>query len=195
MQARGSNQSTAAGLILVGGLASTIAVALSWIDFTEAGADATTFTGSDLGAGALSAVFGVVLIIMGAVLFARGARTGGRGSSVTAIVLGAFVLFAAGYTALSPADSIVAFEAGDVAEASGVSESIAEAFMEEGFANGSLTADALIGPWVAAAGGLLALLGGILGTANSRRIREEQAAAAPAPSAAEPRATGTPPEA
>ena len=195
MQARASNQSTPAALILVGGLAATIAVALSWIDFSEPGAGETTFSGTDLGAGVLSAVLGVILIIMGGVLFARGGRTGGRGSSVTAIVLGAFVLFAGGYTALSPADSIVSFEASDLAEAEGVSEGIAKDFLEEGFASGSLTADALIGPWIAAAGGLLALLGGILGAANSRRIKEEQAAAAPAPSAGEPRVTGAPPEA
>jgi hypothetical protein len=195
MQTTGNNQSTAAGLVLVGGLAAAVSVALSWIDFTESGAPARTFKGTDLGAGALSLVFGVVLIIVGALLFARGARTGGRGSSITAIVIAAFIVLAAGYTAVSPSDSLVSFEAGDVAEFNGVSESIAKAFMEQGFESGALGADALIGPWVAAAGGLLALIGGILGVGTARKIREERATAAPAPSAAEPRPTGAPPEA
>jgi hypothetical protein len=195
MQTSGNNQSTAAGLILVGGLAAAVSAALSWIDFTEAGAPDQTFKGTDLSAGLGSVFFGVVLIVIGAVLFARGARTGGRGGSITAIVMAAFIVLAAGYTALSPADSLVSFEASDVAEFNQVSESIAKAFMEEGFASGSLTADALIGPWIALAGGLLALVGGIIGVGNARKIREQNAAAAPAPSAAEPRAAGTPPEA
>jgi amino acid transporter len=195
MQTSGSNQNAAGGLTLVGGLIAAISVALSWIDFTEAGAADRTFKGTELNAGSMALVGGIVLIIFGIILLVRGARTGGRGSAITAIVIAAFVLGAGAYTALSPADSLVSFEASDVAEFNDVSESIAKAYMEEGFASGDLTADALIGPWVAAAGGLIALLGGILGVANARRIREQQAAAPPAPSAAEPRPAGTPPEA
>jgi hypothetical protein len=195
MQTTGRNQSTAGGLILGGGVVAAVSAMLSWIDFTESGAPDRTFKGTDLGAGTLALVLGIVLVILGAVLLARGARTRGRGSSITAIVLAAFVLLGGAYTALSPEDSLVTFEASDVAEVNGVSESIAKAFMEEGFASGSLTAEALIGPWVATTGGLLALIGGIIGVGASRSIREQQAAAAPAPSAAEPRAAGAPPEA
>ena len=195
MQTASANQNAAGGLVLVGGLLAAVAAALDWIDFSEAGASDLTFKGTELGAGSLSVVLGVVLIILGIVLYARGARTGGRGASITAIVLGGFVLAAAGYTAISPSDSLVTFEASDVAEFNDVSESIAKAYMEQGFADGSLTADALIGPWVAAGGGLLALIGGILGVGNARKVKEQQAAAGPAPSAAEPRATGAPPEA
>jgi hypothetical protein len=192
MQTSGENQNTAAGLILVGGLAAAISAALSWIDFTEDGA-AQTFKGTDLTAGLGSVFFGIVLIIIGAVLYTRGARTGGKGGAITAIVMAAFIVIGAGYTALSPEDSLVTYEAGDVAEFNGVSESVAKQFMEEGFASGSLAADALIGPWIALAGGLAGLVGGIIGVGNSRKIREQQAAVAP--SAAEPRAAGTPPEA
>lgn len=195
MQTSSPNQTTAGGLAIAGGLVAAISAALSWIDFTEEGASDRTFKGTDLNAGSIAVVCGIVLIIFGIILVVRGARTGGRGSAVTAIVFAAFVLGVALYTALAPADSLVAFDASDVAEANQVSESIAKAYMEQGFANGSLTADALIGPWVATAGGLIALIGGILGAANSGKVKEQQAAAAPAPSAAEPRAAGTPPEA
>ncbi|HEY7876470.1 MAG TPA: hypothetical protein VIG64_15250, partial [Actinomycetota bacterium] len=100
MQASNRSNNTPAALILAGGALATISAVLGWHDFVAPGRT-DTLKGTDLTSGLGTVVFGVVLIVIGAVLFGRG-RSGGRGGAITAIVLGAIVLFVGAYSAFSP---------------------------------------------------------------------------------------------
>ncbi|HEX6230803.1 MAG TPA: hypothetical protein VF029_03745 [Actinomycetota bacterium] len=178
MQAETRNQRLAGGLVVAGGVLAVIAGFLGWADFAPADAAARKFRGVELSAGVGSLALGVALVIVGAVLFARGGRTGGRGASITAIVFAAPVLLAAGYSAVAPADALREFQDGAVAGEWGISSGISRT-IEAAFARGGVEVAALVGSWVAAVGGLLALAGGIAGLIRSRRIRGQAEAAAP----------------
>ena len=191
MQTEGTTQNTAAILTLAGGVLAAVSGFLSWVDFTVGGQTEAS-KGTDLNAGLLAVVGGVVLIVMGAILLGKAGRSGGRGLAITAIVISLFVLAAGAYSALAPEDSLVQFEASDVAEESNRSETEAKLLLEQGFASGQFNAEALIGAWVAAAGGLLGLVGGVMGVATARRIRGT--AAVPETAAAPPADTPPPPD-
>jgi hypothetical protein len=183
MQASSTSKSTPAALILAGGALATVSAVLGWHDFTAPGRS-DTLKGTDLTSGLGTVLFGVVLIVIGAVMFGR-KGSGGRGGPITAIVMSAIVLLVGGYSALAPEKAITSFEANDVADDLDISEAEATAALEEGFESGQLEATALVGAWVAAVGGLLGLVGGIMGVAAGGRKKDEYATGPPT--------TGTPP--
>jgi hypothetical protein len=193
-QTAAANQNTAGALVLGGGVLAVVAGFLDWAKFVEEGAATTMLKGTDLNAGSAALGLGAVLIIFGIILLVRGKTTGGKGSSITAIVLAAFLLFAAAYSALAPGDAVAQFEASDLAESAGVSESQAKAFLQQGIDSGQFEVTTSIGAWVGTAGGVLALVGGIIGVATVKKIRgAAQPPAAAAPPAAAPPPTGTTP--
>ena len=93
MQTAAPNQNVPAILTLAGGVLATVSGFLGWVDFTFEGQTEAS-KGTDLNAGLLAMVLGVVLIVMGALLLGKAGRGGGRGASITAIVLSLFVLSA-----------------------------------------------------------------------------------------------------
>jgi hypothetical protein len=190
VQATTGDQKIAGVLTLVGGALAAGAAFLDWTDFAPQDGDATTFVGTDLTAGLATLAFGVVLVVVALFLFARGGRTGGRGASILAIVFAALVLFAAGYSAIAPGDALAEFESSRVADEYGISDEVAKEAIKTGLEAENIDVSALVGSWAGSAGGVLALLGGVVGVARSGRIRKRRAAvAAPmtvAPSAAPP---------
>ncbi|MGH2754517.1 MAG: hypothetical protein ACRDLB_08790 [Actinomycetota bacterium] len=190
MQTGARDQSIPAALILVGGLLSIIAGFLSWMDFSPEGDPTTTFKGTDLTAGTGTLGFGVVLLILGIVLYVRGRQSGGKGVSIAAIVFAALVLFAAGYSSVAPGDALAEFESSSVAEEYNIDEDLAKAAINAGLDEGNIEVTSQIGAWLATLAGALALAGSIMGVARSKQIKASQAAtttpvqpAAPPPTA------------
>ena len=196
MQAESQGQSRAGMMIIVGGALAIVALFLDWINFEAQGQDAGALKGSDLSAGTASFVIGIVLVILGIVLFVRGSKTGGKGVSIAAIVLSVFVLLFGAYSAFAPEDSLAEFEASDVAEQVGISEDLAKAFLKEGFTSGQLSASTLIGSYIATAAGAIALAGSIMGVSQAKKIRAGLGATGVEPGAVPPQTTtpdATPP--
>ena len=179
MQPRSEQRPTlAAALILAGSILAIAGVLLDWHVLSGQGGG-KTFKGTDTSAGLGTIGLAGVAAIFGIVLLVRGARTGGRGSSITAVVLTAIALLASAYSAFAPQEAITQFEANDVSETIGVSESEAKALLEQAFDAGTLEATAEVGTYVSAGGSLLALIGGVLGIMYARERRRAQAAGPP----------------
>jgi len=172
MQASARDQSTPAILVIAGGLIGIVAGFLDWMDFAPSDGEATTFKGTDLTAGTGALGLGVALLVLGIILYVRGGRTGGKGVSIAVIVLAAFVLFAGGYSALSPGDALAEFESSSVAEEYDIDDDVAKAAIKAGIEAENIEVSALAGAWVATAAGLLAFVGGIMGVRRSKQIRE-----------------------
>ena len=169
----------AAALILGGSALAIVGVFLEWHVLSGSrgsesfnGIDTTAGIGT-LGLAAVAAIFGIILLV-------RGARTGGRGSSITAVVLLAIALLASAYSAFAPEAAITQFEANDISETFGVSATEAKLLLEQAFANGSLQASAEIGTYVSTGGSLIGLIGGILGILFARKRRQGVATSPPA---------------
>ena len=180
MQARKEGQSKAALMVLAGAAIAIVAVFFNWLEFSPEGDPSTTFKGMDLTAGAGALVFSIGVLVFGVILLVRGSKTGGKGAAITAIVLAAFVLFAAGYSAASPGDALAEFESSNVAEQYDISDDLAKAAIEEGLKTENIEVTALIGAWVGTVGAALAMAGAIFGVARSGKVKREAAAATPA---------------
>jgi hypothetical protein len=180
-RAQSDGQRVAAGLVAAAAGFAIASGFLRWAEFAPAEGASTTFRGLDLSAGGGSVACGVALVVVAMLLFARGARTGGRWASITAIVLSAVVLLAAGYSSVAPADALMEFQDNRAASAFGLSGEVAE-IIEEGLARGPAEVTSLVGSWVATVGGLLGIVGGIVGVARAGRIRRRGVVDEPAPS-------------
>jgi hypothetical protein len=169
MQERPDQKRT--GILMLGaGVVAIVSAMLDWYELTdEAGSE--TFKGSESTGGLAAIGFGIGLVILGTILLRRGARTGGKGSSITAIVFSLFILFVSGYSVASPGDAVASFEKSDISEAYGISEDQAEAAVKAAIADGDLEVKAEAGAMLGIVPGLLGTLAGILGIVQARKIR------------------------
>lgn len=159
----------AASLLLgVGGIVTLIGSLLAWFQLSG-GSDRLDLKGTDFSAGVGAAGLGVLVALAGIVMFLRAGRSSGKGWSIVAIVAASFVLIIGLYAAFSPESAIPSLAAEDVATAISVSETQAEAILEQWFATGALSATSQVGAYVVAAGAAAALAGGILGVRRSRK--------------------------
>lgn len=171
-----SNQKTAGILMLVAGAGAIASALFDWYELADA-TTTETFKGTESSAGMGALGLGIGLLIAAAVLMTRGRRTGGKGSSVTAIVLSLLILFASGYSVASPGDAVASFEKSDISETYGISEAQAEAVVKDAVDSGALDVSAELGAIVGLVAALLGTLAGGIGVRQAKRIREESAAA------------------
>lgn len=169
---------SAVAAIAAGGIVAIVGALLTWFEIGGAGAD---LKGTEISVGLGTLGAGILAVVAGGILWARAPRTGGRGWSITALIVGIVVLIIGAYAAFAPEDALSQFAATDVAEELGVSEAAAEAAIEQAIATGVITVSAGIGAYVVAVGGLIGTLGGVLGIGYARRH-------APAPVADQPTA-------
>jgi hypothetical protein len=186
MQAQTKDQSKPALLLLAGAFIAIVAAFLDWMDFSPQDDPTTTFKGTDLTAGAGTLGIGFVLLVLGVILLLRGSKSGGKAVSIIAIIAAAFVLFAAGYSAVSPGDALAEFESNSVAEQYDIDEDLAKAAIKQGLEDDNIEVTALIGTWVATIGGAIALAGAIIGVARSGKVKAAAAATAGSPAAPPP---------
>lgn len=178
---KSNDQKTNAFVILAGSVAALVGTLLVWFELSDA-TSSETLKGIELSPGLGAAALAAVGIIMGVVLFVRGGKTGGKGSSVTTVVLMAFVLIIAAYSSFAPGDSLASLAAEDVGELYGISSELAEQAINDAVDSGALEVGAGIGAYLSAIGSLLALAGGIMGITRSKQIRQS----VQAPAASEP---------
>ncbi len=161
-------------LVAVGALAGAALIFagsfLKWFDVTGQG-EHHEFKGTDSPTGAGVAMFGVLIAIFVAVMLIRARKKGGRAWSITALIFAAFVLVVAAQSALAPEAALPTFAASNVAESLGISETLAQAAIEESFGNGSYQATSGIGAYMALVGSALSVAGAIFGIAWAKRFR------------------------
>lgn len=157
---------------------------LTWYELSDS-SSSETIKGLDTSAGLGVLAFGVVALVAGLVLFARGPASGGKASSWVITVVSVLAFIAAAYTAFAPEQALVSFEASSVAETYGISDNQAEAILELAIEQGDLEAKAGLGAFLALAPTLLGSIAGIQGIKNAKR-RGAEAAVAAAPAAAPP---------
>ena len=169
-------------LMVLGGVLTVIGSFLTWFKVTAAG-QSGDLKGTDINTGVAVIVFGLLVLVAGILVSVRAARTGGRGWSITALVVSIFITIIGLWSAVAPEGALTSLAKSDVAELVGISEAQAEAALEQAFATGVLNATSAIGTWIVFVGGALGLLGGILGIAfaGKRRRTATTATAAPPP--------------
>ena len=167
---------TASILLLVGSVVTFAGAFLQWFDMTTP-QGSSAFNGVDSTAGAATAGLGAVLIALAALQWWRSRSGNGRGWSIAAIVVGAFVAFVAFSAAIAPESSLPFFEAKTVSEQLGVSEEVAAQALQQAIDAGRIEVSGGVGGWVSAVGSVLVLAGGIIG---ARKLREPVVTSSPA---------------
>ena len=180
--------SYAVALMLGGAVIVVIGSTATWYELSGA-TETSSATGTALDVGWLSIGL-AVLICAGALLVLRRARrTGGRGWSIAALVLAAFLTLFGFAAAGDPASSYATFEASKIATTEpGVVQAKVEAELRAKIAEGSIVVRAARGAWAVFLGGLLATAGAIIAVAMAGSFRKP-ATPVSVPTYGEPAAT------
>jgi hypothetical protein len=174
-------------LIVAGTVIAIVGTLMDWVTLGGTGLpEATTFKGTDASAGLGTLGLAVIALVLGIVMWVRGRSGRGRGQAIAAFVFALIALFAAAYSAFAAEDAVQQFEASDVADLYGISETQAEAQMEAAFQQGVLTADPEVGTYISTVGTLLLVAGSFMGM----RAAKKAVVAAPVQQATGPGAAG-----
>ena len=171
MADRVENPQKTPGLLAIAAFVTAIVSGiLNWYELTTEQAT-SSYKGTETTAGLATIGFGVILLICGIVLLVRGARSGGRASSIVAIISGLFILFCAVYSVASTGDALASFESSDVGEQYGIPDELAELQIKAAFDSGDMSAEPLTGAYVGIVPGALGLVAGIMGVRAAKKIR------------------------
>jgi hypothetical protein len=153
---------TAGIVAIVGGALLAVGSFLPWAEVS--GSDASvTAKGLDGSDGYITLAAGLVAVVTG-LLVVRGTR---RAVAVVAVLVGLIGGGLALYDALTVKDSVLDAAAEEVAPSFGVSADQVRAVLDQAIDAGQLGVSIGIGLYVALAGGLIAIVGGVLGLRQS----------------------------
>jgi hypothetical protein len=169
-------------LAIVGGALLGVGSFLAWAEVSTEGITATA-RGTDgdgyftLAAGALAIVSGVLIL-----------RLGKRSLAIIAIIAGLFGAGVATYDAFTAEDSVLDEIAEQAAASVGIPAEQARLLLEQAVDAGEVQLDVSLGTgiYVAIAGGLLALVGGIMSLRGSEQKRGQAASGWAPPTSDEP---------
>lgn len=159
------------GGVLLGAGIVVFASLLTWFTVTDP-ETSLEYSATDFAIGVGTDAFLVVVALLGIVMLARARKKGGRMWSIAVLVLSAMTLILILQATFSPEQVLPTWFAPGTAEEWGVSEEEAEAALEEGFADGTLSATSGIGAYLALAGNLLVTAAAILGIVWAKRFRK-----------------------
>jgi hypothetical protein len=166
---------TAGIVAIVGGALLAVGSLLPWAEVSGSG-ESVTAKGLDGSDGYITLAAGVVAVVTGLVML-RGTR---RAVAVVAVLVGLVGGGLALYDALTAKDSVLDAAAEELAPSFGVSADQVRAALDQAIDEGQLGVSISIGLYVAMAGGLIAIVGGVLGLRESAGVTP--AATAPPPS-------------
>jgi len=171
---------TAAIVTIVGGVLLAVASFLPWAKVSGSGASVTA-KGLDGSDGYITLAAGLIAVVAGLVLL----RATRRVLAVVAVLVGLVGGGIALYDALTAKDSVLDAAAEELAPSFGVSADQVRAALDQAVDSGTLGVSIGVGLYIAIAGGLVAIAGGVLGL---RETVAEPAAAPTAPTPATPSA-------
>ena len=149
-----------AGIVAIGGGALlALASFLPWAEVSGQGASVTA-KGIDGSDGYLTLGAGVVAVLIGVVLLMRGSR---RILAIITILVGIVGGGLALYDALTAKDSVLDAAAEELAPAFGVSTDDVRAALDQAVDAGQIGVSVSFGLYLAVAGGVIVMVGGILG--------------------------------
>jgi Tryptophan-associated transmembrane protein (Trp_oprn_chp) len=172
---------TAAIVTIVGGVLLAVASFLPWAKVSGSGASVTA-KGLDGSDGYITLAAGLIAVVAGLVLL----RATRRVLAVVAVLVGLVGGGIALYDALTAKDSVLDAAAEELAPSFGVSADQVRAALDQAVDSGTLGVSIGVGLYIAIAGGLVAIAGGVLG------LRETVAEPAAAPTAPTPPTPATP---
>jgi hypothetical protein len=149
---------TAAIVAIVGGALLAVGSFLPWAEVSGSGASVTA-KGLDGSDGYITLAAGLVAIVVGLVML----RATRRAVAVLAILAGLVGGGLAVYDAVTAKDSVLDAAAEDLAPSFGVSADQVRAALDQAIDAGQLGVSVSIGLYVVMAGGLVAIVGGVLG--------------------------------
>jgi hypothetical protein len=161
---------------IVGGALLALASFLPWAEVSGEGASVTA-KGIDGSDGYLTLGAGVVAVLIGVVLVMRGSR---RILAIITILVGIVGGGLALYDALTAKDSVLDAAAEELAPSFGVSTDQVRAALDQAVDTGQIGVSVSYGLYLAVAGGVIVIVGGILGLRGAEV--SEPAASAPDPS-------------
>jgi tryptophan-associated transmembrane protein len=170
---------TAAIVTIVGGVLLAVASFLPWAKVSGSGASVTA-KGLDGSDGYITLAAGLIAVVAGLVML----RATRRVLAVVAVLVGLVGGGIALYDALTAKDSVLDAAAEELAPSFGVSADQVRAALDQAVDSGTLGVSIGVGLYIAIAGGLVAIAGGVLG------LRETVAEPAAAPTAPTPSAPG-----
>ena len=153
---------TAGILAIVGGALMAVGSFLAWAEVSGGGTSVTA-KGVDGSDGYITLVAGLVAILLGIVM-SRGAK---RAVAVLVILAGIVGGGIGLYDALTAKDSVLDAAAEELAPSFGASAEEVRAVLDQAIDAGQLSVSISIGLYVVIAGGVVALVGGILGLRGS----------------------------
>jgi hypothetical protein len=171
---------TAAIVAIVGGALLAVGSFLPWAEVSGSGASVTA-KGLDGSDGYITLAAGLVAVVTGIVMV-RGTR---RVVALVAVLAGLVGGGLALYDALTAKDSVLDAAAEQLAPAFGVSADQVRTVLDQAVDSGQLGVSISIGLYVAMAGGLVAIAGGVVGLRESAEL-DAATPAATAPSAPPP---------
>jgi len=171
---------TAAIVTIVGGVLLAVASFLPWAKVSGSGASVTA-KGLDGSDGYITLAAGLIAVVAGLVML----RATRRVLAVVAVLVGLVGGGIALYDALTAKDSVLDAAAEELAPSFGVSADQVRAALDQAVDSGTLGVSIGVGLYIAIAGGLVAIAGGVLGL---RETVAEPAAAPTAPTPATPSA-------
>lgn len=175
---------TAAIVAIVGGALLAVGSFLPWAEVSGSGASVTA-KGLDGSDGYITLAAGLVAVVVGLVML-RGTK---QAVAVLVILAGLVGGGLAVYDAVTAKDSVLDAAAEDLAPSFGVSADQVRAALDQAIDAGQLGVSISIGLYVVMAGGLVAIVGGVLGL---RRTASEPMPATQAATDAPPMPTSTP---
>lgn len=173
---------TAAIVAIVGGALLAVGSFLPWAEVSGSGASVTA-KGLDGSDGYITLAAGLVAVVVGLVML----RATRRAVAVLAILAGLVGGGLAVYDAVTAKDSVLDAAAEDLAPSFGVSADQVRAALDQAIDAGQLGVSISIGLYVVMAGGLVAIVGGVLG------LRQTESEPAPVTQAESQAATDAPP--
>ena len=171
---------TAAIVTIVGGVLLAVASFLPWAKVSGSGASVTA-KGLDGSDGYITLAAGLIAVVAGLVML----RATRRVLAVVAVLVGLVGGGIALYDALTAKDSVLDAAAEELAPSFGVSADQVRAALDQAVDSGTLGVSIGVGLYIAIAGGLVAIAGGVLGL---RETVAEPVAAPTAPTPATPSA-------
>jgi hypothetical protein len=156
-QAERRGAPTAAIVTIVGGALLAVGSFLPWAEVSGSGASVTA-KGLDGSDGYITLVASLVAVVVGLVML-RGTR---RAVAVLAILAGLIGGGLAVYDAVTAKDSVLDAAAEDLAPSFGVSADQVRAALDQAIDAGQLSVSVSVGLYVVMAGGLVAIVGGVL---------------------------------
>ena len=150
---------TAGIVAIVGGALLALASFLPWAEVSGQGASVTA-KGIDGSDGYLTLGAGVVAVLIGVVLLMRGSR---RILAIITILVGIVGGGLALYDALTAKDSVLDAAAEELAPSFGVSTDQVRAALDQAVDAGQIGVSVSFGLYLAVAGGIVVIVGGILG--------------------------------